>query len=103
MANKKQGNLFMVNDTSSQVDLQKASLKIVGVILTNASVLAAITLQIANYASSSPTVVVILKLSNTEPCRHFDFSDSPLLLSDGLSIPASGLTSGATATFIYEN
>lgn len=98
----KQGNLYHITTTASQQNLIMPNVKIKGVVLTNASVAAAITLTISDYHASAPKTVMILKISSTELCKHFDFSAQPLILTNGLAVPASGLTTGATATFIYE-
>ena len=102
MANERVGNNLYVDDTTSQVDLQIPSIRIKKVILSNASSATTVVLQLANYAASSPKVITQLKISSSELTKVFDFSDDPIVLPDGLAIPASGLTSGASATIIYE-
>lgn len=102
MANEKVGNILYVNDTSSQVNLVIPNIKIKKIVLSNASTPAAVTLQVADYDASSPRVIAQLKISSSELSKVFDFEDNPIALPNGLAIPASGLTSNASATIIYE-
>lgn len=102
MANERVANALYVDTTTAQVDVEIRNIRIQGIMLNNASTPAAIELQIADYDASSPRVVLKLRISSSELGKYFDFSNSPINLPNGLSIPASGLTSGANATIIYK-
>lgn len=102
MANQQVSNILYVDTATGQVDVQKRNLRVQGIVLNNASTPAAIELQVADYDASSPRVIMKLNLTSSEATRYFDFSNSPINLPNGLSIPASGLTSGANATIIYK-
>lgn len=102
MANQQVSNLLYIDSTSSQVNVVKRNLRIQAVILNNTSVFETVDFQIADYDSASPRVVLKLKLTSSEATKHFDFSNNPINLPNGLSIPLNGLTLGANATIIYK-
>lgn len=102
MANEQVATNLYVDTTTSQVDIQIRNLKVIGVILNNHSTPATVELTIANYDASSPKTVAKFRISSSELTKYFDLKNTPIVLPDGLAVPASGLTSGASATIIYE-
>jgi hypothetical protein len=100
MANSRKGNLIYIDTASSQVDFADPNIRVLGVVLARNGAGAHIHLNLADYHASSPTVLMRLEMDTNTHHLYVDFSNSPLVFPNGLSIPASGLTTGAKATII---
>jgi hypothetical protein len=100
MANQKKGNLFFVDDASSEVECSDNKTQVVGVILSRGTAASNPILILSNN-KASPDDMIKFQLETGVNTQHFDFSFHPLSFPDGLCVPASGLTTNANATIIF--
>jgi hypothetical protein len=103
MANIRKGNVYYIDTAASQVNFEQQGVKLIGVVLNRGTAASNPTLIIADYHASSPPTVLKLQLATGVDTQHFDFSTSPISLPNGISVPASGLTTNANATLILSS